>query len=160
MEFAGYMQVIGSRQGEIAGSSMRRDRESMITLHSFKHEVFQPAQSSQNLGKSPVVHQPIMLCKEVDKSTPSLYRAHLEKEALQIELSWYQFDVTGVESLFYQIVLNKGFIVKFESWMPEATLDRNDQRRFMETMSVAYEEITWSFGPDGDSSFSANWREG
>jgi type VI secretion system secreted protein Hcp len=100
------------------------------------------------------------LCKEIDKSTPSLYRAQLEKEALQVELSWYRFDASGVESLFYQISLSNGFIVKLESWMPEATVERNDQTRFLETLSIAYEEITWSYGPDGDASFSANWREG
>ena len=160
MEFASYMQVTGVKQGAIAGSSLRRNREGLIALHSFQHEVLQPAQSSQNLAKSPVGHQPIVLCKEIDKSTPSLYRAQLEKEALQVELSWYRFNDSGVESLFYQISLSNGFIVKLESWMPEATVERNDQTRFLETLSIAYEEITWSYGPDGDASFSANWREG
>jgi len=158
MEISAYLRIDGERQDFISGSGKRRDREDLVNIYSFKHEVLLPHQSQTHLGNGAVKHQPIVFTKEVDKSSPKLYQALVEKEELSITLQWYRFDGKGEEQLYYQIGLEKAYLIKVESWTPDANMQSLEHLRFMETVSIAYERIHWSWGADGATSYSTSWR--
>lgn len=159
MEFSGYMKIEAEVQGNIEGSSIRKGRENSIDLFSFKHELKLPFQSQQNISNGPVIHQPLAIVKEVDKSTPKLYQALVEKEKLnKVVLEWYRFTKTGEEQVYYRIELSKAYIVSIAPWTPELEQSDTEYLRFMENITLAYEGITWSWGPDGDVTYQTNWR--
>ena len=159
MEFSGYMKIEGSVQGNIDGSSLRKGRENTINLYSFKHELKLPFQSQQNIGNGPVIHQPITIVKEIDKSTPKLYQALVEKECLRkVVLEWFRYTKTGEELVYYTIELTNAHVVTISPWTPMIEQSENEYLRFMENISLAYEGITWSWGPDRDVMYQTNWR--
>lgn len=159
MEFSGYMTIEAEVQGNIEGSSMRKGRENSIDLFSFNHELKLPFQSQQNISNGPVIHQPLAIVKEVDKSTPKLYQALVEKEKLnKVVLQWYRYTKTGEEQVYYRIELTKAYIVSIAPWTPEMEHSEQEYLRFMENITIAYEGITWSWGPDGDVTYQTNWR--
>jgi len=131
MEFSGYMKLQGDVQGSIEGSSVRKGREGSINLFSFEHELRANSSLQSGMANGPVCHQPIKLVKEIDKSTPKLYRALVEKERLtSVTMDWFRYTPQGEEVVYYQI----------------------------EYIILTYEGITWSWGPDGDVTYQANWR--
>jgi len=158
MDFAGYMRIEGENQGAIEGSSLRRGRRGLVNIHGFKHGVNQFSQSRNNLNNGPVVHQPVAISKEVDKSTPHLYQALVTKENLTIDLEWFRFDTRGEEQLYYKIHVVGAYITQLEQWMPEVKSVEVEHQRLMETVSIFYDEISWHWGPDGDTAFTTTWR--
>ena len=159
MEFSGYMKIEGDIQGVIEGSSIRKNRETSIDLFSFKHEIKLPTNVQSGMGNGPVIHQPIVLLKEVDKSTPKLYRALVEKERLnKVEFEWFRYTAQGEELVYYRIELINAHIISISPWTPALEKAESEYLRFMENVTLAYEGITWSWGPDGDVTYQTNWR--
>jgi len=159
MEFCGYMTIEASIQGNIEGSSIRKARQNAISLLSLNHEVKLPFQSHRNIGNGAIVHEPLVIVKEVDKSTPKLYQALLEKEVLpNVILEWFRFTEQGEELLYYKILLKNAYIISVSPWTPPVDKKEFEYLRFMENIAFAYESITWSWGPDGDIAYQTNWR--
>ena len=158
MECSGYMVVNGKNQGRIDGSSFRKDRENKINLYSFTHCVSAPFQTHKNISNGSVVHKPIEILKEIDKSTPKLYQALVEKEELDIEFHWYRFNERGVEELYYKVILTHAHLTAISPFMPNPNQRSSDTLRFMETVTIAYQKIKWDWGPHGDITFETDWR--
>jgi len=159
MEFSGYMTINASNQGAIEGSSLRKGRENRINLFAFNHNVKLPFQSHRNIGNGPVVHEPLSITKEVDKSTPKLYQALVEKELLtEVKLEWFRFDSKGEENVYYQVILENAHLLSISPWTPKVDASDSDRLRFMEELTFAYEKITWNWGPDGDIAYQTDWR--
>jgi len=157
MEFTGYLSVEGKSQGKIAGSSQRKDREGDIIVYDFKHEVLQPFQGEKQLGNAAILHQPVLLTKEVDQSTPKLYQALVEKEELAITFAWYRYN-NGNEKLYYQMKLEKANIVRIGPFTPSSSVDNAGALRFMESIQIVYNKVDWSWGEHGDITYSTHWR--
>ena len=161
MEFSGYMTLEGDVQGSIQGSSSKKSREGSIELFSFEHEVKLSTNLQSGIANGPVIHQPIKVLKEIDKRTPKLYRALVEKECLnQVILEWYRYTPDGDEVVYYRMELTNANILSVSPWAPSLESPESGSLRFMENVSLVYEGITWSWGPDGDITFQANWRGG
>ncbi|MFT7315069.1 MAG: type VI secretion system secreted protein Hcp [Paraglaciecola sp.] len=159
MEFAGYMKLEGDVQGSIEGSSARKSREGSIELFSFEHEIKLPTNMQSGIGNGPVIHQPIKLLKEIDKSTPKLYRALVEKERLNtVKLEWFRYTPQGEELVYYRVELTNAYFLSIAPWTPQLKNPESEYLLFMENVSLAYEGISWSWGPDGDVTYQTNWR--
>lgn len=158
MESAGYMQVNASKQGTIAGSSLRKNRENLINLYSFNHQVSASWQAHSHISNGEIIHAPISITKEIDRSTPKLFQAMVEKEVLNIELEWFRFNVNGKEERYFKIELKDAQLLSINQMMPEIGDKRSEQLRLMESIFIAYSEITWSWGPFGDIAYQTNWR--
>ena len=159
MEFAGYMKVEGDIQGPIEGSSARKSREGSIELFSFEHEIKLPTNTQSGIGNGPVIHQPIKVLKEIDKSTPKLYRALVEKECLSlVQFEWFRYTPQGEELVYYRVELSNAYILSVAPWTPALNRSESEYLLFMENITLVYEGISWSWGPDGDVTYQANWR--
>lgn len=150
MEVASYVAIQGMTQGNIEGSCQRRGRENLITVFDFSHSVHLPGYLSEGSSSGSLVHRPIHFCKEVDKSTPKLYQALAARERLtEVAFSWYRFNQSGGEELYYQMLLTNAHIIEVAPWTPPAD-DKNGSLRFMENVKLTYEHVTWSYGADGE----------
>jgi type VI secretion system secreted protein Hcp len=82
----------------------------------------------------------------------------VEKEVLNIELEWFRFNVNGKEERYFKIELKDAQLLSINQMMPEIGDKRSEQLRLMESIIIAYSEITWSWGPFGDIAYQTNWR--
>ncbi|WP_413530614.1 Hcp family type VI secretion system effector [Rahnella inusitata] len=101
-------------------------------------------------------HHPIFLTKPVDKSSPLLGKAVSENEILNCDFDIYRLNKFGINELFYKVKLTKARITNIEVIFPN-TLNNNDMQPH-ETLSIAYETITWEHLPAGTSAYSL-WND-
>jgi type VI secretion system secreted protein Hcp len=158
METAAYLKVTGSEQGDIRGGSIRRGREGLIELVDFRHQVAIPQTNKEIPRLSAVVHEPLEIVKEIDCSTPKLYRAMVRRESLEtIAIEWYRYSPLGQEELYFSITLFNARIVSIDSFMPEGQ-GYAEHVRFIEKVRLSYERILWSWGDQGTIEFETDWH--
>lgn len=149
MPMPGNLTLVGKEQGPIEGSCDIEGREDTILVQAFKHLVDLPSNES-GLPSGKRIHRPLMITKEVDKSSPKLYQALCTGEVLtEATLRWYRMDGSGDEVQFFTVMLQNAMIVKFESWVPDVLDKQNASYGNMENLWLTYEVIRWTWEEDG-----------
>ena len=90
MPTPGHLTLVGEIQGPIDGSCQIEEREDTILVQAYKHCVDLPADEN-GLPTGRRVHRPLMITKEVDKSSPKLFQVLCSGERLsEAPLAWYR----------------------------------------------------------------------
>jgi type VI secretion system secreted protein Hcp len=98
-----------------------------------------------------------MITKEVDKSSPILYRMLVSNERVKdFRLDFWQPSAAGKEVQHYTIRLTNARIVSIKSEMLNNKYPENMQHKEREHISFAYDTISWTI-QDGGITTSANW---
>ena len=92
-----YLTVTGSVQGEFRGPEINA-HEHKILVQSIDHTIEVPTNPQTGQVAGLRVHRPIILCKEIDKSSPLLYQALWSGESLKVKLEFYRIAVWGGQS--------------------------------------------------------------
>jgi type VI secretion system secreted protein Hcp len=96
------MRVTSEVQGEIKGSVTQAGREDSIMVIGYSHEVDSPRDAASGLPTGKRQHKPIVVTKEIDKSTPLLMSALINNENLtDVELRFWQPSRSGKELQIY-----------------------------------------------------------
>jgi type VI secretion system secreted protein Hcp len=149
MPMPGNLTLVGKEQGSIEGSCDIEGREETILVQAFKHLVDLPS-NEHGVPSGKRVHRPLMITKEVDKSTPKLYQALCTGEPMsEATLRWYRMDGSGEEAQFFTVMLQNALIVKIESWVPDVLDKQNASYGNMENLWFTYEVIRWTWEEDG-----------
>ena len=77
-----YLKLVGQKQGEIRGSETSKGREGQIAVIAASHEIVSPRDAQSGLPTGPRVHKPFVITKDLDASSPLLYRALVNNENL------------------------------------------------------------------------------
>lgn len=135
-----YMWLTDENGSPITGISLVSGRVGSIELTTLNHHLHIPA--DQNTGRltGTRVHSPIALLKEVDKSTPLLYRAMCEGLTLKSAIiKMYQILDAGIEAEYFNIILDN---VKVTAITPNLYPGGQTGKHF-ENIQLRYEAITW-----------------
>lgn len=123
-----HVDIVGSKQGPIHGSCEMKGRENTILVQDVHHEIHIP--QGETGGRR--IHSPLVITKEIDRSSPLLEQAMVMGEVLsQVTVKWYRIDEKGHEEHYYTILLEKARITSM-------TIDME-----IETVSFSYQKITW-----------------
>lgn len=151
MAMIGFLTLRGDIQGVIEGNSRYEGNENEIEVLKFDHQIEIPRSAANQLTSGQVVHGGIKVNKLIDKSTPKLAQALDNREVLkEVVLSWYVHTSVGDRELMYRIKLENALITKIETWSPHLYDIEQDGYRLMESLTVSYEKIIWSYGSEGD----------
>ncbi len=121
MAMNAYLKVKGAKQGDIKGSVIRKGLEGQIQVIAVLHEIISPrdAASGQATGKRQ--HKPIVITKEIDRSTPLLRQALVTNERLtECQLQFYTGSSSGAERCYFTIKLTDASITSASFVMPNA----------------------------------------
>jgi len=152
------LTIIGESQGAIDGASEITDREGTILVQAVDHCVEIPT-DSRGISSGRRVHRPLVVTKEIDKSSPMLYQALCTGERLsEVTLDWFRIDETGTEELYYSVYLQNALISRVKPWMPNAMDVAKSGFRHMEDVSFIYEKIRWTWELDGIE-YEDSWGE-
>ena len=161
-EMMAYMTVKGQKQGLIQGSITQKGREGKIGVIATDHVVIVPtdAASGQPTGKR--MHKPILITKEVDKSSPLLHNAQDMNENLpevQIQYWMPRRDAMGAgsEYQYYTVTLTNARIVSLRQVMPNMRNPELLKFAAYEEVALAYQKITWTWN-DGGITASDDWE--
>jgi len=149
---------IEAEGGLIEGSCTMQGREGTIVVYSFGHNVVIPTDTSSGAPTGHRIHNPLKVLKEIDKSSPRLFRALCTGEHLEtVTLRFYRISPTGQEEHYFTILLEDAIIVSITPSFPTAFLSQNEAYRHMETVSFTYQRITWTW-EDGGIEYQDSWE--
>jgi type VI secretion system secreted protein Hcp len=158
MPIPGNLTLVGKEQGPIEGSCDIDGREDTILVQAFKHLVEVPT-NENGVPSGRRVHRPLMITKEVDKSTPKLYQALCSGEVMsEATLRWYRLDGAGDETQYFTVLLQNALIVKVDSWVPDVLDKQFASYTNMENVWFSYEVIRWTWEEDGIE-YEEHWNQ-
>ncbi len=160
MAIPAYLWLKDDQGNDIKGSVTVAEREGSIEILHFDHELRIPIDNDTGELTGTRKHEPFVITKAVDSSTPYLYKACANGQTLkQLELKWYRIDDTGAEKEYFCQKLED---VKITSIAPTMHNVKDlDKERYphLETVSLRYKKITWTY-IDGNIEFTDSWTEG
>lgn len=155
MALNAYLSLHGQKQGDIKGSVTQKGREGRIMIIAVSHEIVSPRDAASGLPTGKRMHKPLILTKELDKSSPLLHNALCTNENLtKFELQFWTPQLSaaggiGQEVQHYTIGLKNANIASINFRM--ANNKHPDLMKFAEYEEIAftYEAITWTWNNGG-----------
>lgn len=152
MALTAYLSLKGSKQGAIKGDVIQKGRENQIAVYAANHQINTPFDAVTGLRTGKQVHKPLMITKEIDRSTPQLFQALITNEAISefILRFWSPRKsgpaaASGVEVQIYTITLTNASIVSIETNMDNNKIDSNLKLPVFEMVAFAYDSIEWKW---------------
>lgn len=141
----------------IRGGSDIRGREGSIELRGLTHNLSIPTDGATGKLTGTRQHGPFLFDKEIDSSSPYLYKAVATGQTLQsAELKFYHINDAGQEVEYFNTLLEG---VKVVSVTPIVHDTRTvTGTGHLESVQLRYEKITWCI-VDGNIQYTDAWNE-
>ncbi|MHA2247261.1 MAG: Hcp family type VI secretion system effector [Candidatus Hodarchaeales archaeon] len=152
-----FMWIEGASQGQIDGSVTTSGLEGSIEGYQYSHSVYIPTDPHSGQATGSRIHTPVIVVKEVDKSTPKLMQALITGETLIEVLIKFYRTISGTQN-YFTVFLEDAKIVSIHDFMPNS-LNPNTYQPLMEEVSFVYGKITWTWEEDGIE-FADEWFAG
>jgi type VI secretion system secreted protein Hcp len=160
MALNAFLTLKGQKQGSINGSVTQKGRENSILVHSFSNEVISPRDASSGLATGKRQHKPLMILKEIDKSSPLLWNALVNNENLvtwQLKFWAPAAGGTATEQQIYTITLTNASIASMREYMPDNLDPDKAKLPLLEEVTFTYQKIQWVW-TDGGITAQDDWQ--
>ncbi|MCC8420778.1 Hcp family type VI secretion system effector [Photorhabdus thracensis] len=147
-----YMTIKGKKQGLISagcssvdsiGNKYQANHFDQILVYSLSHAITR----AQNVD-----HQPIVIQKPIDKSSPLLGVAISDNESLECSIDFYRTNSNGAQERYYNIKITGATITEISVLHPHS-LNHNELPP-QESISLKYTNITWNHLIAGTGGYS------
>ena len=158
MSQTAYLTLTGKKQGKITGGVTQKGREGSIAVYSYNHSIVSPRDAASGLPTGKRQHRPILITKEIDKSTPLLFSALVNNETLtEVSIKFYAPLPTGIEKQIYTIKLTNATISSIVQDMELNKTDPGIKLPVLEEINFTYQkiQITWE---DGGITAGDDWE--
>ena len=154
-----YLWLTDDGGAEIKGSVDVQDRVGSIEVIAQDHGLSIPTDNNTGKLMGTRIHTPFMFTKEIDASTPYLYKAVTSGQTLKsAEFKWYRISDAGQEVVYYTTKLTNVKVVNVASKMHDIKEPSKEKHGHLEEVELRYEKIEWSF-KDGNIQHSDSWNE-
>ena len=157
MALNAYLRIKSQELGEIKGSVTQKGREGMILVIGASHSMEAPRDAASGLPTGVRVHEPFVIMKELDRSTPLLYELLVKQDNItEWELQFWQPDSTGEETNYYTVKLTNATITSIDFKMPDHQDPNLANTTEYEEIAFTYQKIQWVW-KDGAITASDEW---
>jgi type VI secretion system Hcp family effector len=148
----GYITITGKTQGLISagcssqesiGNKCQAGHTDEIMVLALNHGMANVA----NIQRA--THGPIVITKNIDKSSPLLAQALTTREVINCVISFYRTSAYGTQEKFYSIKLGDAQVADLMLDMPHAAL--HSEAETQEQLSIRYRSIIWTHHIAGTS---------
>lgn len=140
----GYMTITGRTQGLIsAGCSTQESIGNKCqTGHTDEIMVLSYSHNMANIGNiNKPTHRPLVITKNVDKSSSLLAQALSSREEISCAINFYRISSYGLQEKFFSVEIEGGIIADLTLDMPHVVLQNDVEPQ--EHVAIRYREITW-----------------
>jgi type VI secretion system secreted protein Hcp len=142
--FSAYMQMTGTKQGQLKGRSQKAEN---LPLVSFDYSVISPRDVATGQASGKRQHKPITIVREIDSASPLLYQALVTNEALKscvlVEPE------AGVAGGTVTVTLANAQITAQTALVADAKHPELDKTRKYETLSINFDRMDIVHNPSG-----------
>lgn len=150
MPMPAHMELEGENQGKIEGSVAMQGRENTILVEAMQHEIYIPRDPQSGLATGKRVHNPLIITKVFDKSSPKLYQALCTGEHMkEVVIKWYRIDPSGMEEHYFTTTLEDAIVVSMRPNMPNCLDPATESFSHMEDVAFTYKKVKWTWEADG-----------
>ncbi|WP_095067134.1 Hcp family type VI secretion system effector [Pseudomonas sp. Irchel 3A18] len=159
MAHHGYMTITGKNQGFISagcstqesiGNKCQDGHADEIMVLSFSHNM-------NNIGGiRHATHHPVVITKNIDKSSPLLAQALANREELNCKIDFFRNSAQGKLEKFYTVELIAGMVADLSVDIPHS-IRQNDSVP-LEHIAIRYRDIIWTHHKAGTIGY-ASWIE-
>ena len=144
-----YMYITGVKTGQVKGSVTQKGRENSIMVIAFEQMTKMEMGSATGVtGKRNV--GPIIITKEVDKSSPLLRQILNTNESIkEAIIQFWQPSASGKESQHYTVKLTQARIVSMKTVMLNNKIPSNMQLKEYEEITISYGRAEWTWMDGG-----------
>ncbi len=155
-----YMTITGKKQGLISagcsgqesiGNKCQAGHEDEIMVLAYSHNMAAGSDGSTLGGNGK--HMPVILTKNIDKSTPLLASALHEGEEVECKINFYRISAAGFQEKYFTVVLIGGRIANLSVQVPHVINMGAAQPQ--EIVAIRYREISWVHHQASTSAYSA-----
>jgi type VI secretion system secreted protein Hcp len=158
MALNAYLRLKAEKQGDIKGSVTQKGREDAIQIIGYSHEIVSPRDAASGLPTGKRQHKPLVITKEIDKSSALLYDVLTNNENIQsFRLDFYQPSKQGIEKQHFTIQLFNANIASIRSEMLNNRYPENMQHDLREHVAFTYQKISWTW-QDGGVMSEDDWE--
>ncbi len=158
-----YMTITAQKQGHITGSVTQKGKEGQIAVFAVNHEIISPRDPASGLPTGKRMHKPLVITKELDKSTPLLYNVLCTNENLpEVILRFWAPSMSaatglGTEVQNFTIKLTNASIASIVLDMENNKLTEQMKLPVLQQISFTYQKIEWTW-TDGGITASDDWE--
>jgi len=144
---------------DIKGSVDVHNRQGSIEVVALNHCVSMPTDNNTGKITGNRIHGPFTFDKEIDASSPYLYKALCTGQTLKsAEIKYYRINDAGQETEYFSTLLENVKIVGIIPLMYDTKSAYGERRKHLEYVELCYEKITWKY-LDGNIIHSDSWNE-
>lgn len=154
-----YLWLKDDGGADIKGSVDVQDREGSIEVVAQEHNLYIPTDNNTGKLTGTRIHTPFLFTKEIDSSSPYLYKAVTTGQTLKsAEFKWYRINDAGQEVEYFNTTLENVKVVKVNPLMHDIKDPAYEKHNHLEQIELRYEKITWTY-KDGNIIHSDSWNE-
>lgn len=154
-----YLWLKDDGGADIKGSVDVQDREGSIEVVAQEHSLYIPTDNNTGKLTGTRIHTPFLFTKEIDSSSPYLYKAVTTGQTLKsAEFKWYKINDAGQEVEYFNTKLENVKVVKVNPVMHDIKNPVYEKHNHLEQVELRYEKITWTY-KDGNIIHSDAWSE-
>ena len=159
MAIPAYLWLKDDGGADIRGSVDVAGREGSIEILGLNHSVTLPTDNATGKPTATREHSPYSLDKEIDASSPYLYKAVTSGQKLHsAEVKFYRINDAGQETEYFSAVMEGVTVVSVGPIMYDVKSQYGEKRNHLEVVELIYEKITWRY-VDGNIVHSDSWNE-
>jgi type VI secretion system secreted protein Hcp len=157
MAIPAYMELYDHRGLRIDGSVMVEGRHGTVEVLSFFHGVRIPSDVHTGALTAVRKHEPVVITKPLDSSSPILFRACARGQTLgKVLVHWYEIDDGGREREYFRHILEGAKVVSMRSVIHDVKAEGKCHLNHVEQVALSYAKVTWLY-VDGALSYSDSW---
>lgn len=154
-----YLRLKDDGGADIKGSVNVKDREGSIEVLAIDHNIYIPTDNNTGKLTGTRIHTPFLFTKEIDSSSPYLYKAVTTGQTLsEAVLQFYCINDAGQEVEYFNIKMEKVKLVKVAPKMHDIKELSKEKHNHLEQIELRYEKIIWTY-KDGNIIHSDSWNE-
>lgn len=165
MAMMAYMRLKGQKTGEVKGSVIQKGREGRIAVIAVSHAIVSPRDPASGLPTGKRQHKPLVITKELDRSSPILYNMLCTNENIpQLELQFWTPQLkaaagVGAEVQHYTLNLVNANIASINFRMDNVRNPELVKYAEYEEITFTYQKIEWLW-TEGGISATDSWESG
>lgn len=141
-----YLWLKDDGGADIKGSVDVKDREGSIEVVAQEHTLYIPTDNNTGKLTGTRIHTPFLFTKEIDSSSPYLYKAVTTGQTLKsAEFKWYKINDAGQEVEYFNTKLENVKLVKVAPKMHDIKDASFEKHNHLEQIELRYEKITWTY---------------
>ncbi|STW79207.1 type VI secretion system effector [Klebsiella michiganensis] len=136
-----YLWLKDDGGADIKGSVDVQDREGSIEVVAQEHNLYIPTDNNTGKLTGTRIHTPFLFTKEIDSSSPYLYKAVTTGQTLKsAEFKWYKINDAGQEVEYFNTKLENVKVVKVSPEMYDIKDSSKEKHNHLERVELRYEK--------------------